>query len=66
MKVRRQRWPHEVKRRPIGHRVGGLSAIDFYTEWKPVYVDHSDRLQKAQIDRVDWTHSPPRTQRAPR
>ena len=36
-----------------GHREGGIGAIDFYTEWKSVYVDYSDRLQKAQIDRVD-------------
>ena len=34
-----------------GHREGGTGAIDFYTEWKSVYVDYSDRLQKAQIDR---------------
>ena len=34
-----------------GHREGGTGAIDFYTEWKAVYVDYSDRLQKAQIDR---------------
>ena len=34
-----------------GHREGGLGAIDFYTEWKSVYVDYSDRLQRAQIDR---------------
>jgi len=36
-----------------GHREGGIGAIDFYTEWKSIYVDYSDRLQKAQIDRVD-------------
>src|SRR6202522_104162 len=36
-----------------GHREGGIGAIDFYTEWKSVYVDYSDTLQKAQIDRVD-------------
>ena len=34
-----------------GHREGGVGAIDFYTEWKSVYVDYSDKLQKAQIDR---------------
>src|SRR5580693_755038 len=34
-----------------GHREGGIGAIDFYTEWKSVYVDYSDTLQKAQIDR---------------
>jgi acyl-CoA reductase-like NAD-dependent aldehyde dehydrogenase len=36
-----------------GHREGGLGAIDFYTEWKAVYVDYSDRLQRAQIDRPE-------------
>jgi acyl-CoA reductase-like NAD-dependent aldehyde dehydrogenase len=36
-----------------GHREGGIGAVDFYTEWKAVYVDYSDKLQKAQIDRVD-------------
>ncbi len=36
-----------------GHREGGIGAIDFYTEWKAIYVDYSDRLQKAQIDRPD-------------
>jgi acyl-CoA reductase-like NAD-dependent aldehyde dehydrogenase len=34
-----------------GHREGGIGAVDFYTEWKAVYVDYSDTLQKAQIDR---------------
>jgi acyl-CoA reductase-like NAD-dependent aldehyde dehydrogenase len=34
-----------------GHREGGIGAIDFYSEWKSVYVDYSDTLQKAQIDR---------------
>ena len=36
-----------------GHREGGIGAIDFYTEWKAVYIDYSDRLQKAQIDRPE-------------
>jgi aldehyde dehydrogenase (NAD+) len=36
-----------------GHREGGIGAIDFYTEWKSVYIDYSDKLQKAQIDRAD-------------
>jgi acyl-CoA reductase-like NAD-dependent aldehyde dehydrogenase len=36
-----------------GHREGGIGAIDFYTEWKSVYVDYSDRLQRAQIDRPE-------------
>ncbi|HEY1265334.1 MAG TPA: aldehyde dehydrogenase family protein [Terriglobales bacterium] len=42
-----------VKATGNGHREGGLGAIDFYSEWKSVYVDYSDRLQKAQIDRVE-------------
>ena len=33
-----------------GHRESGLAAIDFYSEWKTVYLDYSDRLQRAQID----------------
>ena len=33
-----------------GHREGGLGAIDFYTQWKSIYVDFSDKLQRAQID----------------
>ena len=36
-----------------GHREGGIGAVDFYTEWKAVYVDYSDKLQKAQIDRPE-------------
>src|ERR1700733_3161891 len=42
-----------VKQTGNGHREGGIGAIDFYTEWKSVYVDYSDKLQKAQIDRED-------------
>jgi len=42
-----------VKATGNGHREGGIGAIDFYSEWKSVYVDYSDRLQKAQIDRID-------------
>src|SRR5690348_5974952 len=33
-----------------GHREGGLGAVDFYTEWKSIYVDYSDKVQRAQID----------------
>ena len=36
-----------------GHREGGIGGIDFYSEWKSVYVDYSDTLQKAQIDRPE-------------
>jgi alpha-ketoglutaric semialdehyde dehydrogenase len=33
-----------------GHREAAIAAIDFYTEWKTLYIDYSDRLQRAQID----------------
>lgn len=33
-----------------GHREAAVAAIDFFSEWKSVYVDYSDRLQRAQID----------------
>ncbi len=39
-----------VKQTGNGHREGGTGALDFYTTWKAVYVDYSDRLQRAQID----------------
>jgi aldehyde dehydrogenase (NAD+) len=39
-----------VKHTGNGHREGGTGALDFYTSWKSVYVDYSDRLQRAQID----------------
>jgi len=42
-----------VKATGNGHREGGIGAIDFYTEWKSIYVDYSDKLQKAQIDRAE-------------
>jgi len=42
-----------VKATGNGHREGGFGAIEFYTEWKSVYVDYSDRLQRAQIDRPE-------------
>jgi alpha-ketoglutaric semialdehyde dehydrogenase len=42
-----------VKATGNGHREGGIGAIDFYTEWKSVYVDYSDHLQRAQIDRPE-------------
>lgn len=41
-----------VKRTGNGHREG-LGAIDFFTTWKAVYVDYSDRLQRAQIDNAE-------------
>jgi alpha-ketoglutaric semialdehyde dehydrogenase len=42
-----------VKATGNGHREGGIGAFDFYTEWKAIYVDYSDKLQKAQIDRPE-------------
>jgi alpha-ketoglutaric semialdehyde dehydrogenase len=33
-----------------GHREAAVAAIDFFTEWKSVYIDYSDKLQRAQID----------------
>jgi aldehyde dehydrogenase (NAD+) len=40
-----------VKETGNGHREGGPTVIDAFTEWKSVYIDYSGRLQKAQIDR---------------
>jgi aldehyde dehydrogenase (NAD+) len=28
-----------------------VGAIDFFSQWKAIYVDYSDTLQRAQIDR---------------
>jgi aldehyde dehydrogenase (NAD+) len=36
-----------------GHREAGVAAIDFYTEWKTIYIDYSDKLQRAQIDNAE-------------
>jgi aldehyde dehydrogenase (NAD+) len=36
-----------------GHREAAIAAIDFYTEWKTLYIDYSDKLQRAQIDNAD-------------
>jgi alpha-ketoglutaric semialdehyde dehydrogenase len=33
-----------------GHREVGQAALDFFSEWKSVYVDYSGKLQRAQID----------------
>src|ERR1700694_5807067 len=33
-----------------GHREAAIAAIDFFTEWKTMYIDYSDKLQRAQID----------------
>jgi aldehyde dehydrogenase (NAD+) len=39
-----------VKQTGNGHREAGTTAIDYFTEWKSIYIDYSGRLQKAQID----------------
>lgn len=39
-----------VKQTGNGHREGGWTVFDFFTEWKTVYVDYSGGLQRAQID----------------
>jgi acyl-CoA reductase-like NAD-dependent aldehyde dehydrogenase len=41
-----------VKQTGNGHREG-LGSLDFYTTWKAVYIDYSDKLQRAQIDNAD-------------
>jgi alpha-ketoglutaric semialdehyde dehydrogenase len=33
-----------------GHREAAVAAIEFFSEWKSVYIDYSDKLQRAQID----------------
>ncbi len=39
-----------VRQTGNGHREGGSTAVENFTEWKTVYIDFSGRLQKAQID----------------
>jgi acyl-CoA reductase-like NAD-dependent aldehyde dehydrogenase len=39
-----------IKNTGNGHRESGQAVLDFYSEWKTIYVDYSDRLQRAQID----------------
>jgi aldehyde dehydrogenase (NAD+) len=39
-----------VKATGNGHREGGWTVYEFYSEWKAVYVDYSGKLQRAQID----------------
>jgi acyl-CoA reductase-like NAD-dependent aldehyde dehydrogenase len=41
-----------VKQTGNGHREG-LGALEFFTTWKAVYVDYSDKLQRAQIDNAE-------------
>ncbi len=42
-----------VKATGNGHREAGPTMLDFFSEWKSVYVDYSGSLQRAQIDNVD-------------
>ncbi|MGB5875207.1 MAG: aldehyde dehydrogenase family protein [Bacteroidota bacterium] len=42
-----------VKQTGNGHREGGWTVYDFFTEWKTVYVDYSGGLQRAQIDNYE-------------
>jgi acyl-CoA reductase-like NAD-dependent aldehyde dehydrogenase len=39
-----------VKNTGNGHREAGQTVFDIFTEWKTVYIDYSQKLQKAQID----------------
>jgi alpha-ketoglutaric semialdehyde dehydrogenase len=39
-----------IKQTGNGHREAAVTALDFYSEWKTLYIDYSDRLQRAQID----------------
>ena len=40
-----------VKATGNGHREAGIAGIDFFSEWRTVYIDYSGALQRAQIDR---------------
>lgn len=42
-----------VKGTGNGHREGGWTVFDIFTEWKSVYIDYSGKLQRAQIDNYD-------------
>ncbi len=33
-----------------GHRDAGQTALEVFSEWKSLYLDYSDKLQRAQID----------------
>jgi alpha-ketoglutaric semialdehyde dehydrogenase len=39
-----------VKATGNGHREAAITALDFFSEWKSIYVDYSGKLQRAQID----------------
>lgn len=42
-----------VKQTGNGHREGGWTVFEFFSEWKTVYVDYSGGLQRAQIDNYE-------------
>ncbi len=42
-----------VKQTGNGHREGGWTVYEFFTEWKTVYIDYSGGLQRAQIDNYE-------------
>ena len=42
-----------TKKTGNGHREAAIAAINFYTEWKTLYIDYSDKLQRAQIDNAE-------------
>ncbi len=35
-----------------GHREGGQTVLDTFSEWKTLYIDYSGKLQRAQIDEI--------------
>jgi acyl-CoA reductase-like NAD-dependent aldehyde dehydrogenase len=39
-----------IKQTGNGHREAAVAGLDVFSEWKTLYVDYSDRLQRAQID----------------
>lgn len=39
-----------IKNTGNGHREGGETVYDIFTEWKTVFIDYSGKLQKAQMD----------------
>ena len=42
-----------VKQTGNGHREGGWTVYEFFSEWKTVYIDYSGGLQRAQIDNYE-------------
>lgn len=42
-----------IKNTGNGHRESGKSALEFYSDWKTLYIDYSDKLQRAQIDNAE-------------